>query len=286
MRGRRFKTQADIDRHIAQGYGQGEGANYKPWLRVQDVPSEGRSRKVHGTKTGRVHHLLSDIEYGYFLILEFSEQVVDIREQFPLFPTEQTIEISSQLGIRYPRFHGTTLPYVLSTDFLVTLQASDGSRKLAARSVKCEDALKPSDALKRTIEKLELEKAIWHARDVSDWKLVTENTMGSTLVTNLIWLRKGASLERYLLKPDIQLQFMDAIEHYSRGQRALLSVVRAVASAAHIPYKDGIMLFKHLVLNKAIRLDIQNQELSLHGVCPPLTIHNHSISGQSLLKAA
>lgn len=28
MRGRRFKTQADIERYIAQGYGQGQGAEY------------------------------------------------------------------------------------------------------------------------------------------------------------------------------------------------------------------------------------------------------------------
>jgi len=85
VRGRRFKTQADIDRYIAQGYGQGEGVTYKPWLRVQDVPSNGRSRKVLGIKTGRQHHLLSDLEFGYLLVLEFSEQVIDIREAFPIF---------------------------------------------------------------------------------------------------------------------------------------------------------------------------------------------------------
>jgi hypothetical protein len=74
MRARRFKTQNDIDMYVAQGYGQGLGADYRPWLRVQDVPSRGRSRKVHGVKTGRVHHLLSDLEYTYLVVLEFSER--------------------------------------------------------------------------------------------------------------------------------------------------------------------------------------------------------------------
>jgi hypothetical protein len=84
MRGRRFETQNDIDRYVAQGYVRGSGADYKPWLRVQDVPSRGRSRKFKGLKTGRVRHVLSDLEYAYLVVLEFSELVIDIREQFPL----------------------------------------------------------------------------------------------------------------------------------------------------------------------------------------------------------
>jgi hypothetical protein len=286
VRGRRFKTQTDIDRHIAHGYGQGDGANYKPWLRVQDVPSQGRSRRVQGVKTGRLHEFLSELEFGYFLVLEFSEQVVDIREQFPLFPTEQAIDIAAQLGIRYPRFHGTQLHYVMSTDFMVTLQAPDGSHKLVARTVKYEEAFQPSPDLKHSVEKLELEKAIWHAQGVDDWKLVTENTLGPTLTTNLIWLRKGKSLERHLQKLDVQLQFLDALEHYARGERALSSMIRAAATATHVPYPDGVLLFKYLVLQKAIRLDIAHQALTLGGPCPALTIHHGTISAVSQLKAA
>jgi hypothetical protein len=64
---------------VAQGYGLGLGAEYKPWLRVRDVPSRGRSRRVRGIKTGGIHRVLSDLEYAYLVILEFSERVVDIR---------------------------------------------------------------------------------------------------------------------------------------------------------------------------------------------------------------
>lgn len=45
MRGRRFASNQDIERHIANGFGAGAGAEYVPWLRVQDVPSMGRSWK-------------------------------------------------------------------------------------------------------------------------------------------------------------------------------------------------------------------------------------------------
>lgn len=85
MRARRFKTQADVDRYVADGNGAGEGELYKPWLRVQDVPSRGRSRKVQGMKVSRIHQVFSDLEYRYLTVLEFSERVVDIREQYPLY---------------------------------------------------------------------------------------------------------------------------------------------------------------------------------------------------------
>lgn len=64
---------------IKEGRGQGIGFEYKPWINIQDVPSLGRSTRLKGIKTGREHQFLSDMERNYFYILEYSEQVVDIR---------------------------------------------------------------------------------------------------------------------------------------------------------------------------------------------------------------
>jgi hypothetical protein len=36
-----FRTAADVERRIGQGFGQGQGAGYRPWLRVQEVPPVG-----------------------------------------------------------------------------------------------------------------------------------------------------------------------------------------------------------------------------------------------------
>lgn len=44
---------------LKKGIGQGHGKDYKPWLTVRDVPSQGLSTRVRGWKTGRVHHFLS-----------------------------------------------------------------------------------------------------------------------------------------------------------------------------------------------------------------------------------
>jgi hypothetical protein len=53
---------SSIDSRIMTVRCQGEGAAYKPWLRVQDIPSLGRVHRVKGWMHGRVHHLLSDYD--------------------------------------------------------------------------------------------------------------------------------------------------------------------------------------------------------------------------------
>lgn len=133
---RRIKTQAQIDRYVTQGLGQGEREDYQPWLRVQDVPSRGRSHKVHGSIVDRVYQLLSDLEYAFWLQLDFSENVVDIREQFPLFPVPALQAIAASRGIKYPVYVGTNVPFVMTTDFVVTIREPNGSTRLVARTVK------------------------------------------------------------------------------------------------------------------------------------------------------
>lgn len=76
----------DINKLIKEGRGSGEGPKYKPWLTIQDLGSDGRSTRLRGIKTGREHQFLSDLERNYFYILEYSDVVLDKREQFPLLP--------------------------------------------------------------------------------------------------------------------------------------------------------------------------------------------------------
>jgi proteasome lid subunit RPN8/RPN11 len=47
--------------------------------------------------------MLSDNELHFFLYADFAKEVVDIREQFPLFPQEETAKLAEDLGISHPR---------------------------------------------------------------------------------------------------------------------------------------------------------------------------------------
>lgn len=71
-----------------------------------------------------------------FLVCEFSEEVVDIREQFPLLPVESTLAIAKAIGVRYPRYKTTAIPLVMTTDFLLTVKQPNGDFKSVARTIK------------------------------------------------------------------------------------------------------------------------------------------------------
>lgn len=90
-----------IEKWIKEGRGSGIGAEYKPWLHIQDVSSLGRSTRLRGIKTTRQHEFLSDLERNYFYLTEYSDSFIDIREQYPLLPLEETIIIANELGIKH-----------------------------------------------------------------------------------------------------------------------------------------------------------------------------------------
>src|SRR5689334_20463686 len=102
MSRRRKQWTSDlIRRRIAEGRGQGEGAYYIPWHLVQDFPSKGRVHRIRGIKTDRIHHLFSDLEANTFFVFDLTKVVIDIREQFPLFDIEETLEIANKAGIEH-----------------------------------------------------------------------------------------------------------------------------------------------------------------------------------------
>ena len=69
-------SEVQIACRIKEGRGQGHGKDYIPWLTVQEVPSSGRSHRIYSHKTGRVHHLLSDLELAVFLSLDEPKKVL------------------------------------------------------------------------------------------------------------------------------------------------------------------------------------------------------------------
>lgn len=268
MRTRQIKTQADVDRYIAKGYGAGERESYIPWLKVRDIASRGRSREVKSSKTNRVHHLQSDLEYWYWLALEFSEQVVDIREQYPLFASPESMAIANSLGIEYPKYPSTNVLFVLTTDVLVTVKRPDGTIGLAARTLKYQDELEDPKTRRRTLEKFELEKAIWRSKGVTDWAVVTDQIIGKTLATNLQWLRKAAHPQRHLLQPALRNAYKEYLKYYCNPDRTLASVIRSAATAVTLPYEDGVVIFKDLVWMKEVLVNLRKDALALTGPCP------------------
>ena len=171
-------TEVKIEKYLREGRGEGEGDNYKPWLTIQDVPSLGLVTRLKGWKTNRIHHFLSNLEKSFFYLWEWDEDILDIREQYPLYRID-TLKIAEQKNIRHPSDPKNQVPIVMTTDFLLTIKFGN-EQKLFARAVK------PSNELekKRTIEKLELEREYWTQKGI-DWAIVTEKEIPQELVRNI-----------------------------------------------------------------------------------------------------
>ncbi len=150
-------TPRAIAKRIAAGFGQGRGQAYKPWHIVQRTASRGVSYRLPGWTDERVVHTLSALEKRYFLILDWSPRVTEVREQYAL-PLADTLAIAAQLGIDHARERRTPekTPVPLSTDFLLTVQTLSGP-VLVAHTVKYAADL--SDG--RVIEKFEIERVYW-----------------------------------------------------------------------------------------------------------------------------
>lgn len=98
-------SDAKNNKWIKEGRGSGQNSEYKPWITVRDLPSDGRVHRVFGHKSQRTHHLLSDLELAVFLLLEWHHDVIQIREQFPL-EIATTSQIAKEAGIVHPSQSG------------------------------------------------------------------------------------------------------------------------------------------------------------------------------------
>ncbi len=186
---KRQTDQKVIEKQLKERRGQGRGADYKPWLLIQDVPSQGLATRIKGWKTKRVHHFLSNLELSYFYVLEWSPIVFDIREQYPLLPLEETLTIAEQCGIRHPTDPKTKEPVVMTTDFLITVPRTIEVIE-QARTVKTAKDLQSE----RTLEKLEIERRYWQGRNIN-WGIVSEREIPEALAKNVEWLHPFFQVE-------------------------------------------------------------------------------------------
>nr|WP_243458151.1 TnsA endonuclease N-terminal domain-containing protein [Sporosarcina sp. Te-1] len=124
-------------------------------MTIHDVSSKGRSTRLKGIKTNRQHEFLADLERNYFYLTEYSNLIVDIREQFPLLPLEETIIIANELGINHPTDPKTGDLIVMTTDFLLTVNKGQDVTEVA-RTIKIKGKL----LKERVLEKFEIERDI------------------------------------------------------------------------------------------------------------------------------
>lgn len=241
-----------IARFKKEGRGTGRGKDYKPWLKIQDVSSLGRSTRVFCFKTGREHHCLSDLETGLFFLLDWSEAVTDLREQFPL-DRAVTRALAKQMGIKHPRDNRTETDIVMTTDFLVDLRAGSRVRRVAL-SVKIAAELDKA----RVIEKQELERRYWQRENV-EWYLVTDRDLPKQRIDSLRWLHEMRSLEHFE-QPHPDYWNDRCSQFLAQFQRVRGGLIREFLShlenTCQFKPGEGLTVLRHLAANRLLGLDL------------------------------
>ena len=167
-----MKSKISEKRKETEGWGAGTGANYKPYIKVNEFNSLGTTCNPVDWKTGRTMHFLSQGEMYLYYLLRFREDVIDIREQFPL-ELEETLAIAKDLGYKHPKNKSTRMTSDLLVDFV------DGTQTVYSVKRSSKDIEN-----KRTREKLAIEEAYWKAKDI-DFKIIFTESLDINTVTNI-----------------------------------------------------------------------------------------------------
>jgi hypothetical protein len=247
-----------IKRFLKEGRGSGEGSEYKSWLQVQDINSQGRSTRTYSYKSQRVIHLLSDLQLYYWYLLEFDDMVLDVREQFPLLDFhEMNIPVDQELEKKLFNTK-TNVPHVFIVSFMVTRIDQNGNSIYEARAIKSSTEL----AKKATIDRLELQRRYFEKKQI-DFGVVTERNINKQLARNIGWVLTAYDIQDY---PDLVGNFLylkeDLLYYLSDHSSTFQTVFQRIEKDYQLDEGSGLILFKHLIATKQIKLDL-NQKIDV-----------------------
>ncbi|UOQ84650.1 TnsA endonuclease N-terminal domain-containing protein [Gracilibacillus salinarum] len=244
-------TKEKLGKYLKEGRGQGIGKDYLPWNYTYNYSSKGRVSRIYGLKTNRVHHLHSDNQYRAFLLFEFNSSVIDIRESFPLLDVDEVIDDKEDL--RFDKFldKETKEPYLLTTNFLLTVKDANGEEKDIARTVKNTTELKR----KITFEKLEIERRYWQHKGI-DWKVITEKQLPRQLAKNIEWIRETLLVgsEGELDKDERSVAMMRFI--LENDELPLKELLKIFDKKEGLQKGSGLFLFRYLIAKKELAIDL------------------------------
>jgi hypothetical protein len=250
----RKPTTKIVERWIRAGFGQGDGAAYKPFMFVRDIPSKGLSNTVKSPVTGRIHHYITRQEYKVHLLSEYCPSIIEIRERFALLPWGETQAIASKLGIRHPRYSGTTTPTVITTDLLLTKKHSDGI-ELIAVSATLRKHLSP-----QTLEKLLIERIYWNRRGVS-WVLVTEESISDLRARNLQFFELARNDDRASKSGIAPALFSNRFEANHAQDLCFNEILEKTSRELGVDVQTGHALLGTAVWKRLSHIDIDAAEL-------------------------
>lgn len=238
---------------------QGEGANYKPSTRINSFGSKGRCTRIFSPKTNRIHHLLSDNQLRFFLIVEDNPNVLDIRESFPLIDLNEVIDDKNDLAFDKFVNKETGEQMVMTTSFLLTIKEADGSKSYKARAVRNSSELEK----KLTIEKYEIEKRYWTALGI-EWRLVTDRDLSDykQYCKNIQWFRETLIDNGECVEDKSKL--VEELFYYLQNNRRIIikEALKSFEKDFELQNGVGLYILRYLIALRKIKVDLK-QEINI-----------------------
>lgn len=256
------QTTKKIAKLIEEGYGQGEGIEYRPFLDTIRVSSRGRVSRIKGWG-GRVHHFLSDSETRLFYLYEFAGKE-DIREHYPLLEGMEEIipNLDDELLKRLVN-QNTGEPLILTTTFLITEKDENGELSYFARSVKDYRQLEN----KQVIDRFEIMKKYWEDKGV-DYGIITNKEIPLMVAKNIEFIHPFFHLDEYGIGDEMQKflknRLVDMIGNSETKQ--IKEILSMFDSEFNIDQGTGIVIYKHLLSRKILIVNM-DEAISFNQPC-------------------
>lgn len=259
MTARSFKTVADIERQFDAGYGSGDGPNYKPWLFVSDCPNT-RGHKVWSQLCQREHQLLDDLQYRFFLMMQFLAKHTDLQETKPI-PLQASMLIYEALKRKHPKQYRSSTPRVITTSFLLFSVDSSGRHQVEPISLIKESLLRGKQA-EQTIAELEVNRIHWAHQNLSH-KICTDLEINRTLTDNLETLVQATQVPAQLGDQQILKDVLQLAPTFDWTNASISTHIQTISSSLGVDFNRVMNCFKHLLWSKQIKVDLTQHSLHM-----------------------
>jgi hypothetical protein len=247
---------------------------YSPFVKIDDVNSISRRHLIYCKTQKRCIHLLSDGEARAYHCLLHQEDVIGIREQFPLhLPT--TIRIANDMRVLHPRNWKTKEVYVMSTDFLVDrVNFETGAIFQEARNYKYWDQIyeysESGVVVKkrwRTWQKAAIEEMFWASKSIPTIQM-TDRDATKIAAQNITWFRMRQELD--VDENDLSVFKRAFLNSYLSNSRVWLEEhLFHISKVMGLTFKDVQAMFQFAAYHHEIDLNI---ELPIR-LAEPLVVH-------------
>jgi hypothetical protein len=246
-------TGPAIERRKKAGRGQGEHAEYDPWIYTTDFSAHSTCSQITNWKDLRRTHLLSFGERKEFLCHEFADSIKQVREGCVL-NLEETVEIARLLGVAHPRKKGELM--VMTVDFYLDIATPSGivyvARDFKPRADLCK---------KRTLIKLEITRRYFSVRNV-DWGIVTEDDIPEHCWWNIHWLHPRREIDSlYPLTPSQVQSIGDFLSSVIAGSKevVLADICEKADLDLRIASGESLAVARFMLANKAWLTDMRTK---------------------------